>query len=168
MQKHPKYTKESLEVLCKESYSFAEVLRKTGRCDSGYSSRYLKSKIKEFSIDISHFTHKAWNKGKTHLEDSRIKSNGNYTIEEIFCKNSKATRRTIIRYIKKYNLIPYKCVTCGCTGNWQYGIISLELDHIDGDGTNNELSNLRYLCPNCHALTETYRGKNKHIKSVTY
>lgn len=40
--------------------------------------------------------------------------------------------------------------------------ISLELDHIDGDSTNNEKSNLRFLCPNCHATTETYRGKNKN------
>lgn len=50
-------------------------------------------------------------------------------------------------------------------GHWQDGIISLELDHIDGDNTNNEISNLHYLCPNCHALTKTYRGKNKNIQS---
>lgn len=41
------------------------------------------------------------------------------------------------------------------------GVIALELDHIDGDNTNNEINNLRFLCPNCHALTSTYRGKNK-------
>ena len=45
------------------------------------------------------------------------------------------------------------------------GIIALEIDHIDGDNRNNEISNLRYLCPNCHALTETYRGKNKALKA---
>ena len=44
-------------------------------------------------------------------------------------------------------------------------MISLELDHIDGDNTNNEIKNLRYLCPNCHALTNTYRGKNKNIQT---
>lgn len=59
----------------------------------------------------------------------------------------------------------YKCDFCGCDGNWNDGIISLELDHIDGDITNNELSNLRFLCPNCHALTNTYRGKNKVVKT---
>ena len=162
---HPKYTKELLEKLCSESYSFSEVLRKTGRVESGYSSQYLKNKIQEFNIDITHFTHRLWSKGKTHLDDDRIKLRSVYKIEDIFCKNSPATRRTIRKYILKYNLIPYKCATCGCDGNWQNGIIALELDHIDGDGTNNELSNLRYLCPNCHALTETYRGKNKHLKT---
>lgn len=69
-------------------------------------------------------------------------------------------------YVERHNLLDYKCQNCGCDGNWQGGLISLEIDHIDGDNSNNELSNLRYLCPNCHALTETYRGKNKDLKSM--
>ena len=39
--------------------------------------------------------------------------------------------------------------------------MTLELHHIDGDETNNELTNLQYLCPNCHSLTENYGSKNK-------
>jgi len=53
---------------------------------------------------------------------------------------------------------------CGCDGTWMGQTIALQLDHIDGDGTNNELSNLRFLCPNCHALTETYAGRNIIVK----
>lgn len=84
-----------------------------------------------------------------------------YSIEEIFVKNSPVTQKVIRGYVKRHNLISYQCQTCGCDGHWQNGTITLELDHIDGDNSNNELSNLRYLCPNCHALTATYRGKNK-------
>jgi hypothetical protein len=40
--------------------------------------------------------------------------------------------------------------------------IPIELDHIDGDNQNNNLENLRILCPNCHAQTSTYCGKNKN------
>ncbi len=36
----------------------------------------------------------------------------------------------------------------------------LELDHVNGDPTDNRLENLRILCPNCHALTDNYRGRN--------
>ena len=38
--------------------------------------------------------------------------------------------------------------------------IPLELHHKDGDRTHNELNNYELLCPNCHALTDSYRGKN--------
>lgn len=63
------------------------------------------------------------------------------------------------------NSIEYKCSICGNVGVWMGKEIGLELDHIDGDPTNNEKSNLRFLCPNCHATTETYRGKNKRSKN---
>ena len=54
----------------------------------------------------------------------------------------------------------HKCSGCHNT-EWMGQPIPLELDHIDGQHFNNELSNLRLLCPNCHAQTPTYRAKNK-------
>ena len=53
-----------------------------------------------------------------------------------------------------------KCECCGLT-EWLGKNISLELDHIDGNCYNHRIENLRIVCPNCHAQTETYRGKNK-------
>lgn len=60
----------------------------------------------------------------------------------------------------KENIFEEKCSECNLE-MWQGVKIPLELDHIDGQPFNNELSNLRLLCPNCHALTDTYRAKNK-------
>ena len=48
--------------------------------------------------------------------------------------------------------------------NYINNIYEFIINHINN--YNNELTNLRYLCPNCHALTETYRGKNKALKSM--
>ena len=90
-----------------------------------------------------------------------ISTNEKYHITDVICKNSKVTQKVLREYLRRYSLLPYVCENCGCDGHWQNGIISLELDHKDGDNTNSELSNLRYLCPNCHALTDTYRGRNK-------
>lgn len=160
-----KYDKEWLEELCKDSYSLSEVLRKAGRKPGSRES--LKKKIAEYNIDISHFTGMFWKKGKTTETDERVKqaafNSEKYSFEEIFIENSLVTQKVLTGYIKRHNLIEYKCDKCGCTGEWQDGIISLEVDHINGINNDNRLNNLHYLCPNCHALTDTYKGKNKEI-----
>jgi len=54
------------------------------------------------------------------------------------------------------------------------GKVPIQIDHIDGDYTNNSESNLRLLCPNCHSLTPTYgalntgkgRSKRRYIRSM--
>ena len=152
------YTKDWLEELCKDSYSYAEVLRKAGRKQGGGTQATLRKKIEEFGIDISHFTGQRWQDGPNQVDNHENREK--YCLEEVFIKNSPVTQKVLRGYVKRHNLIPYKCQNCGCDGHWQNGIIALEIDHIDGDNTNNEISNLRYLCPNCHALTDTYRGKN--------
>jgi hypothetical protein len=154
------YDKEWLEELCASSFSLAEVLSKAGRKGGG-SQQTLKKKIEEFGIDTSHFHGQAWNKGKTMEDDNRIVSSEKYSIEEVFVKDSKISWKVTRGYLERHKLIPYVCASCGCDGSWQGGQIALEVHHQDGDNTNNELSNLHYLCPNCHALTENYRGKNK-------
>ena len=88
-----------------------------------------------------------------------------YTLNKVFVKNSPVTQKILRGYIIRHNIIPYQCKICGCDGNWQGGTISLELHHEDGDNSNNEISNLSYLCPNCHAMTDNYRGKNKGFDS---
>lgn len=67
-------------------------------------------------------------------------------------------------HIKKYLFEKYsnKCCKCGWGETNPYsGTIPLEIDHIDGDYTNNSEDNLQLLCPNCHSLTSTYKGANK-------
>jgi 5-methylcytosine-specific restriction endonuclease McrA len=57
-----------------------------------------------------------------------------------------------------------RCSDCKLD-TWMDQPIPLELDHIDGSHQNNTLDNLRLLCPNCHSLTPTFRGKNKRPAS---
>lgn len=158
------YTKEYLEELCASSVSLAEVLRKAGRKGGG-AQETLKKKIEKFGIDISHFTGQTWNKGLTKYEHpslmTRIEDEF-YQPNEIFTKNPNITRKVVRQYLLRHpEFLPYQCCQCGCDGSWQGGFIALELHHKDGDSTNNELDNLEWRCPNCHALTENYRGKNK-------
>ena len=159
VQKMRQYDKEWLTKLCAESYSYSEVLRKAGRKPGGGTNETLKKKILEYNIDVSHFTGQKWRTAPNY--EPQPGSKEKYSLEEVFTKNSTITQKTLRGYVERHQIIPYKCANCGCDGNWQGGKIALDLDHIDGDNTNNLVTNLRYLCPNCHALTPTYRGKNK-------
>jgi len=53
------------------------------------------------------------------------------------------------------------CLGCGLS-EWMGKPITLEIEHIDGNNKNNTRDNLKGLCPNCHSLTDTWRGRNKN------
>lgn len=57
---------------------------------------------------------------------------------------------------------PHQCQYPGCgITEWLGAPTPLEMDHVDGDSDNNTEENLRLVCPNCHALTPTHKGKNR-------
>ena len=147
-----KYTKEWLNQLCAESYSYAEVLRKAGRAQAGGSQATLKKKIEEFDIDVSHFTGQRWQQAPTFQEK--------YTPENLFVAGQDISNQTLKKYLLAYDLLEYKCSECGCDGNWRGKILALQLHHKNGNHLDNTLTNLTFLCPNCHAITDSFGGKN--------
>lgn len=73
--------------------------------------------------------------------------------------NSKTNglhKRITIWYKENIN----NCEICNIDRLWNGKELMFEIDHIDGDRTNNYFSNLRCICPNCHSQTETFRAKN--------
>ncbi len=73
------------------------------------------------------------------------------------------TDRSRKRFVIESN--GYKCSVCGIA-NWMAKPIKLELDHIDGNADNNQINNLRLLCPNCHSQTDTYKSANMGKNSI--
>ena len=146
------YSEEDLRKAVKESFSIRQVLNKLGLKEAGGNYDTTKRRIKKLNIDISHFTGQLWSKGKTLGPKREIDY---YLKENIVVQSFRLRNRLISEGIKQH-----KCECCGIT-EWRGQPTPIELDHINGDNTDNRLENLRLLCPNCHALTDTYRGKNK-------
>lgn len=69
----------------------------------------------------------------------------------------------VSNYIRRYLWKKHKgkCSRCGWnTPNPFTKKVILEIEHIDGDSTNNDEDNLDLICPNCHSLTSTYKALN--------
>ena len=82
------------------------------------------------------------------------------TLRNVFAQNSVSGNLHVNKIIQDHNIIPNKqCYSCGIK-DWLNTPIKLELDHINGDNTDNRIGNLRYLCPNCHSQTPNFRGRN--------
>ena len=148
-----KYNKEELEEAVKNSLSIAEVLRHLNIIPAGGNYFTIKRYIKLWNIDTSHFTGKLWNKGK-HTVCNPAKPLKEILKEDSIYQSYKLAKRLIKEGIKES-----KCECCNLS-KWQNKPIPLELHHINGIHSDNRLENLQLLCPNCHALTDSYRGKN--------
>ncbi|MGE2834331.1 HNH endonuclease [Mycobacterium sp. SMC-4] len=53
------------------------------------------------------------------------------------------------------------CAICATKSSWNGSVLTLILDHIDGDATNNRRENLRLICPNCDSQLPTYKARNR-------
>jgi len=77
--------------------------------------------------------------------------------------DGKTKGGNIVEYIRRYFREKYYNSCSACQWNEKNpftGEVPLEIDHINGDKKNNSINNLRILCPNCHSLTPTYKGRN--------
>lgn len=81
-------------------------------------------------------------------------------IEDVFCRGRRRNRNHLKIRLLGAGLKEQRCELCGLT-EWRGRPLSLELHHVNGDGLDNRLVNLQFLCPNCHSQTDSWGGKNK-------
>lgn len=54
-----------------------------------------------------------------------------------------------------------RCPLCGISEEWNGKPLVFEIDHVDGHSSNESRENIRFICPNCHSLTQFYGGANR-------
>lgn len=140
------FSLEEIKKKCAESFSIRQFALSLGYSEN--SSDAVKQIIKRYDLDTSHFKGQGWNKDNVDMS--------------MFQYNKAVKSNTLIRALTL--LRGWKCEKCG-RERWEDQRIPLCVHHIDGNHINNQIENLQVLCPNCHAQTDNYCGKNKAKKN---
>jgi hypothetical protein len=122
----------------------------------GDNYNQAKKRITELELSTEDFTGTGWNIGQSFYRPKQA-------IEPLLTdrntiQSHKLKNKLFIEGIKKP-----KCELCGWAEKSIDDRVPVELDHINGKRDDNRLENLRILCPNCHSLKTTHRGKNKKV-----
>lgn len=155
MPKRRTWTEEQLKTAVKEAYSYRQVLTKLKLREAGGNYEQVKKYIGELKLSTEHFRGKAWNRGLTGIGVYRI------PLEKILVAGSYFQSFKLKNRLFAAGLKQKACEECGWSKSTHDGYLPLELDHINGDRHDNRLENLRVLCPNCHSLKPTHRGRNR-------
>ena len=153
-QRKKSWTKEQLEKVASTSYSVRQVLKKLHLVEAGGNYDQIKKYLKYYKINTEHFRGMGWSKG--------LKGIGKpwYSLREILVIKSTYQSYKLKKRLFDSKLKKPQCEICNWSQISEDGRVPLELDHINGDRHDNRLENLRILCPNCHSLQPTHRGRN--------
>ena len=158
MPKKRSWTDEELHIAVNQSRSFRNVLILLRLVPAGGNHDQIKKRIKLLYISTSHFTGKVWNSGMRY--ETKTKPN----LETLLITGSEIQSFKLKRRLFGAGLKSPSCELCGWAEVSVDGRIPVELDHVNGVHDDNRIENLRILCPNCHSLQLTHRGKNKKVK----
>lgn len=136
-----------IKQTAKESNSIIEILRKLNLSGALYNYNKLKKIAFENNIELpiggivttTHFL--------------------TIPLDNLLIEKGTTTSSHLKKRLLKENRMIEKCIICN-TVTWLSSPLTLHLDHINGDPSDNRIENLRLLCPNCHSQTSTYAGKN--------
>ena len=158
MPKTRSWTDDELVGAVAEARSYRGVLIALRLVPAGGNYDQIKRRIKELKLSTVHFTGMGWNVGGQFRPKVAI------PLEVLLIEDGNVQSYKLKRKLFSSGLKSPICELCGWAEVSKDGRVPVELDHINGNHRDNRLENLRILCPNCHSLQPTHRGKNKRVK----
>lgn len=150
-----RWSEEDLRRAVEESTSLRQVLEKLGLVQAGGNYTHVRREIERLGLRTDHFRGRAWNKGMRGTGRPRL------TLDEIRVSESPFRSFKLKKRLFAASLKEPACEECDWAEMTPDGRTPVELDHINGNPRGHRIENLRILCPNCHSLKPTHRGRNR-------
>jgi predicted RNA-binding Zn-ribbon protein involved in translation (DUF1610 family) len=126
-------------------------MRGLGMAVDDTNHRRVRRAASRLHLDTSHFKRRSWGRPERPAPPPTA-----HRVLVVLPEQAGRTNRARLHQALTEIGVPYACGECGNPGEWRGRPITLQIDHVDGNWRDNRVENLRYLCPNCHALTETW------------
>ncbi len=144
-------TDQALLLALDASSSRADLLRSLGLPTDSRSYAWLKHRLVALGEPFDTLNGQGWAAGRVRGPKRPL--------SQLLVEGRLVSSVFLKKRLVAEGVLPWQCALCSLT-EWSGEPVPLELDHVSGDRYDNRLENLRLLCPNCHALTPTYRGRN--------
>lgn len=155
-----RWTDDDLRAAVASARGLATTIKSLGLIPAGGNYETVRRQIVELGLDTSHFRGQGWSR------DEALGPRPRLPLDQVLVANRWTTTSHLKERLIREGYKKAECEMCSWAQRSADGRLPLELDHINGDRTDNRLENLRVLCPNCHSLQPTHRGSNKRRRSV--